>query len=126
MSYITINGHSYWAPCGDCKDQYCSSCVLTKYQKDLDEERDKRTSAEFLIEKELEPRINAERMSYDAWATSDNIAEWCDAFDFKIKELVEMFDENFNFSEFDFDGEDIVSRVGKLIYEYTKMTEVQK
>ena len=27
-----------------------------------------------------------------------------------------MFDEDFNFSEFDFDGDDIISKIGKLIY----------
>lgn len=120
MSYITIDGYSYWTPCGDCKDGYCSSCVLKKYQEDLDKERDKRISAEFRIEQELEPRIEAERRSYDTWCTTDRAVEWCDTFDFRVNELIEMFDENFNFSEFDFDGEDIVSRIGKLIYEYIK------
>lgn len=40
----------------------------------------------------------------------------CESFDIKANELINMFDEDFNFSEFDFDGDDIISKIGKLIY----------
>lgn len=120
MSYIIIDGNSYWSPCGDCKDNYCYSCVIRKYQNDLVGERQKRESAEFRIEQELEPRIKEEKRGYDLYVTTDRNAEWCDSFDCRVNELVDMFDENFDFSTFDFDGDDIVSKVGKLIYEYSK------
>ena len=50
------------------------------------------------------------------WATTDRACEWCEVFDIKVNELINMFDEDFNFSEFDFDGDDIISKIGKLIY----------
>ena len=115
--YVTVDGYSYYSPCQECKDEYCSSCLMQKYKKDLQNERDKRCSAEFRIENELEPRIKAEERAYDRYVTTDRSAEWCDAFDFHVNELVDMFDEDFDFSVFDFDGDDVVSKVAKLIYE---------
>lgn len=117
MSYVTVDGKSYWVPCTDCKDNYCSSCLFRKYEEDLVIEQDKRIAAEFRIENELEPRIKQERRSYDYYVTTDRSAEWCDAFDYRVNELVDMFDDDFDFSVFDFDGDDIVSKVAKLIYD---------
>ena len=117
MSYVTIDGRDYWSPCSDCKDGYCSSCLLRKYREDFEREKDRRSSAEFRIENELEPRIKQERRSYDFYVTTDRSAEWCDAFDCRVNELIDMFDDDFDFSVFDFDGDDIVSKVAKLIYE---------
>jgi hypothetical protein len=118
--YITIDGRDYYSPCDNCKDRYCFSCVIHKYQEDLNSERDKRSSAEFRIENELEPRIKAEKNSYDCYVATDRSVEWCDCFDFRVNELVDMFDENFDFSVFDFDGDDITSKVARLIYESVK------
>ena len=118
--YVTIDGCDYYSPCDECKDKYCFSCVIHKYQEDLNSERDKRSSAEFRIENELEPRIKAEKRAYDRYVTTDRCAEWCDCFDFRVNELIDMFDEDFDFSVFDFDGDDIVSKVAKLIYESAK------
>lgn len=117
---VYIDGRYYYSPCGECKDQYCFSCVIHKYQEDLNAERDRRTSAEWRIERELEPRIKAEGAAYDRWVSTDRAYEWCDTFDFRVNELIEMFEEDFDFSQFDFDGDDIVSRVSKLIYESIK------
>lgn len=116
-SYITIDGRSYWSPCSECKDSYCSSCLLRKYKEDFEKEKDKRTSAEFRIENELEPRIKAEQRSYDFYITTDRSAEWCDAFDCRVNELIDMFDDDFDFSVFDFSGDDITSKIATLIYE---------
>ena len=116
-SYITIDGRDYWSPCSKCKDGYCSSCLLRKYREDFDREKDKRMSAEFRIENELEPRIKAEERAYDRYVTTDESAEWCDAFDYQVSQLVDMFDEDFDFSVFDFSGDDIVSKAATLIYE---------
>ena len=117
MSYVTVDGNSYWLPCTDCKDAYCSSCYFRKCEEDLVSEKDKRVAAEFRIENELKPRIKAEERAYDFYVTTDRSAEWCDAFDCRVNELVDMFDEDFDFDAFDFDGDDIVSKVAKLIYE---------
>ena len=118
--YITIDGRSYYSPCSECEDCYCYSCVIHKYQEDLNKERDRRTSAEWRIERELEPRIKAEERGYDRWVLTDRSFEWFDTFDLRVNELIEMFEEDFDFSQFDFDGDDIVSRVAKLIYEHVK------
>ena len=29
--YVTIDGRNYYSPCSECKDRYCSSCVIHKY-----------------------------------------------------------------------------------------------
>ena len=118
-SYITIDGRDYWSPCSKCKDGYCSSCLLRKYREDYEKEKDKRSSAEFRIENELVPRIKAEERAYDNYVSTDRSFEWFDTFDYYVNELIDMFDEDFDFDAFDFDGDDIVSRVGKLIYETT-------
>lgn len=116
-SYIMIDGRDYWSPCSKCKDGYCSSCVLRKYKEDFEKEKDKRISAEFRIENELEPRIKSEQRSYDFYITTDRSAEWCDAFDCRVNELIDMFDNNFDFSTFDFSGDDIVNKIASIIYE---------
>lgn len=116
MSYVTVDGRDYWSPCSGCKDGYCSSCLLRKYREDYERERDKRNSAEFRIENELVPRIKAEERAYDNYVSTDRSFEWFDAFDYHVNELVDMFDEDFDFDTFDFDGDDIVSKVAKLIY----------
>ena len=117
---VYIDGKYYYSPCEKCKENSCYSCTLSKYKEDIQKERDKRISAEFRIENELEPRLKQEGAAYDRWVTTDRVYEWCDTFDFRVNELVEMFEEDFDFSQFDFDGNDIVSRVSKLIYEHIK------
>ena len=117
---VYIDGRYYYSPCDDCKDGYCCSCILSKYKTDLNKEIDRRMSAESRIENELIPRIKEEERGYDRWVLTDRSAEWCDSFDCKVNELVEMFEEDFDWSQFDFDGCDIVSRVAKLIYETIK------
>ena len=117
---VYIDGRYYYSPCETCKADNCYSCTLVKYQEELQLERDKRTSAERRIEQELEPRIKAEERAYDRWVLTDRAAEWCDTFDYRVNELVEMFEEDFDWSQFDFDGDDIMSKVAKLIYENVK------
>lgn len=117
---VYIDGRYYYSPCEKCKENSCYSCILSKYKEDLQKERDGRTSAEFRIENELEPRIKQEERAYDRWVSTDRAYEWCDAFDYQVNVLVEMFEEDFDWSQFDFDGDDIMSRVAKLIYETIK------
>lgn len=88
--YIEIDGRNYYSPCRDCKDRWCSSCVINKYKEDYLSERDKRSSAEWRIEKELEPRIKAERDSYDRWVSTDTGAEACDCFSSLLDEIIDF------------------------------------
>lgn len=67
MTYVYIDGRNYFSPCDDCKRKPCYSCLLRKYQTDLNEEREKRSSAEFRITQELEPLLQREKISYDMW-----------------------------------------------------------
>ena len=55
-----------------------------------EKERDKRTSAEWRIERELEPRIKAEEHAYDRWVSTDTGAEACECFSSLIDELIEF------------------------------------
>lgn len=90
--YIQIDGRSYYSPCSECKDGYCSSCVIHKYQEDLESERDRRSSAEWRIEKELEPRIKAEKDSYDRFVSTDTGERACESFSSLIDELIDFIE----------------------------------
>lgn len=117
---VYIDGRYYYSPCEECRANSCYSCTLSKYKEDLQKEKERRATAEFRIENELEPRLKQEGAAYDRWVSTDRAYEWCDTFDFRVNELVEMFEEDFDWSQFDFDGDDIMSRVAKLIYETIK------
>lgn len=117
---VRIDGRCYYTPCDECRTEYCYSCLLNKYKSDLNKEIDRRMSAESRIQNELIPRIKEEERAYDRWVLTDRSVEWCDTFDFRVNELVEMFEEDFDWSQFDFDGDDMTSRVAKLIYSTIK------
>lgn len=118
--YITIDGRSYFSPCYDCKDGYCSSCVIHKYQEDLNSERDKRTSAEWRIERELEPRIKAEERAYDLWLAEDTGAMECECFCDKLDELVHMVEEDELYFDWAVKDGDLYERVLYFLKEYLK------
>lgn len=46
------------------------------------------------IRNELEPRIQAEHRSYDAWVTTDPSAEGCDHWQALLDEMIAMVEEN--------------------------------
>lgn len=119
--YITIDGRSYYSPCSECKDGYCSSCVIHKYQEDLSFERDKRTSAEWRIERELEPRIKAEERAYDLWLAEDVGVRECEGFCDTLDELVDMVQDSHEaYFEWDAENGDLYEKVLYLIKEYIK------
>ena len=97
--YINIDGKNYYSPCEECKNRYCFSCVIHKYQVDLDSERDKRASAEWRIEKELEPRIKAEKDCYDRWVSTDTGAEECEHFLSLIDKMIDFVEDNGKYME---------------------------
>ena len=113
--YMTIDGRSYYSPCSECKDGYCSSCVIHKYQEDLNTERDKRTSAEWRIEKELEPRIKTEEQAYDRWVSTDTGAEACECFSSLIDELINFIEDNDKYMEWDNRSGDLEKMILYLI-----------
>ena len=119
-TYVTIDGRSYYSPCSKCKDKSCYSCVIQKYQKDLKSEKNKRTSAEWRIEHELEPRIKTERISYDFWLTEDTGAREFEKFCNKLDELVDLVEDNETCFEWDDKDGDLYEKVLDLIKEYLK------
>ena len=90
MSYITIDGKSYFSPCSNCFDKNCWSCILTKYEKDIKIKESELYSANFKIRTELEPRIKAERDSYDRWVSEDTGAQACESFLGLIDNLIDF------------------------------------
>ena len=91
--YTIIDGRSYYSPCADCKEGSCYSCVLSKYEEDLQAEHDKRTHAEWRIEQELEPRIKSEKDSYDRWVSTDTGERACESFSSLIDELIDFIED---------------------------------
>ena len=87
---VYIDGRYYYSPCEKCKEDGCYSCALKKYKEDLESERDRRSHAEYRIEQELEPRIKAERDSYDRWVSTDTGAEACECFSSLLDELIDF------------------------------------
>ena len=98
---VYIDGKYYYSPCEKCRENSFYSCTLRKYQEDLEKERDKRTSAEWRIERELEPRIKAEEHAYDRWVSTDTGAEACECFSSLIDELIEFVEDNEKYMEWD-------------------------
>ena len=119
-TYVTIDGRSYYFLCSKCKDKSCYSCVIQKYQEDLKSEKDKRISSEWRIEHELEPRIKAEKSSYDFWQKEDTgIREYKD-FCNQLDEMVSMVEDNEIYFEWDDKDGDLYEKVLDLIKEYLK------
>lgn len=113
--YIQIDGRDYYSPCSECRDGYCSSCIIHKYQEDLNSERDRRTSAEWRIERELEPRIEAEKRSYDLWLAEDTGAEACEGFSFLIDEMINFVEDNEKYMDWDNTSGDLEEMILYLI-----------
>lgn len=93
---VYIDGRYYYSPCEKCKENSCYSCIVTKYKEDLQLERDRRSSAEWRIEKELEPRIKAERDGYDRFVLTDTGERACESFSSLIDELIDFIEDPYN------------------------------
>lgn len=87
---ILIDGRYYYSPCHKCKEDRCYSCIVTKYKKDLDSEIDKRRSAEFRIEHELEPRIKSERDGYDRFVSQATGEQACESFSSLLDDMIDF------------------------------------
>lgn len=98
---VYIDGRYYYSPCEKCRENSCYSCTLRKYQEDLQSERDRRTSAEWRIDRELEPRIKAEEQAYDRWVSTDTGAEAGECFSSLIDELIDFVEDNSRYMEWD-------------------------
>ena len=112
---VYIDGKYFYSPCEKCKDKVCYSCTLTKYKEELKSETDKRMSADFRIRTELEPRIKAERDSYDRWVSTDTGAEACDCFSSLLDELIEFVEENEKYMEWEDANGDLEQKILYLI-----------
>ena len=87
---VYIDGKYYYSPCEKCKEDRCYSCILMKYRAELVSDRDKRRSAEFRIEHELEPRIKSERDRYDHWVSTNTGEAECDCFSSLVDDLIDF------------------------------------
>ena len=113
--YITIDGRDYYSPCSECKDRHCFSCIIHKYQEDLNSERNKRTSAEWRIERELEPRIKAEERAYDLWLAEDTGAEACECLSSLVDQMIDFVDDNDKYMDWDSRSGDLEEMILYLI-----------
>lgn len=113
--YIEIDGQNYYSPCSNCKDKWCYSCVINKYKEDYLSEKDRRSSAEWQIEKELEPRIKAEKDSYDRWVSTDTGAEACECFLSLLDKLIDFVEDNDKYMEWDSCSGDLEEMILYLI-----------
>lgn len=112
---VYIDGRYYYSPCEKCRENSCYSCTLRKYQEDLQSEREKRTSAEWRIERELEPRIKAEERAYDFWVSEDTGAEACECFSSLIDEMIDFVEDNDKHMEWDSRSGDLEEMILYLI-----------
>lgn len=87
---VYIDGKYYYSPCEKCKVDICYSCTLKKYKEDLESERKRCSHAEWRVEQELEPRIKAERDSYDRWVSTDTGERAYESFSNLIDELIDF------------------------------------
>lgn len=110
-----MDGKYYYSPCEKCKENSCYSCTVTKYKEDLQSERDKRSSAEWRIERELEPRIKAEKQAYDMWLKEDTGAEACECFSSLIDEMIDFVKDNDKHMEWDSYSGDLEEMILYLI-----------
>lgn len=115
MSYITIDGELYFSPCYNCFDKNCWSCVLTKYEKDIKIKESELSSANFKIRTELEPRIKAERDSYDRWLSEDTGAQACESFSGLIDDLIDFVEEADKYMDWDSRSGDLEEMILFLI-----------
>lgn len=102
--------------CEKCRENSCYSCTLRKYQEDLQSERDRRTSAEWRIERELEPRIKAEKCAYDRWVTEDTGVAACDSFSSLVDEMIDFVEDNDNYMDWDSRSGDLEEMILYLIH----------
>ena len=79
---------------------------IYKYKEDLESERDRRSSAEWRIEKELEPRIKAEKDSYDRFVLTDTGERACESFSNLIEELIDFVEDSYNEEYMDWEEAD--------------------
>ena len=112
---VYIDGKYYYSPCEKCIENSCFSCTLRKYKEDLEKERDKRASAEWRIEKELEPRIKAEKYCYDRWVSTDTGAEECEHFLSLIDKMIDFVEDNDKYMEWDSSSGDLEEMILYLI-----------
>ena len=113
---VYIDGRYYYSPCEKCRENSCYSCTLRKYQEDLQSERDRRTSAEWRIDRELEPRIKAEEQAYDRWVSTDTGAEACECFSSLIDEMINFVEDKDKYMEWDSRSGDLEEMILYLIH----------
>lgn len=72
--------------------KYIGKCA--DLEKQLEKEKEQNCCLQFRIYNELEPRIKAERNSYDRWVSEDPGCRACECFESKLDGLIAFVDEN--------------------------------
>ena len=93
--------------------QYKQKCA--DLEKQLDQAQDKNYHLQFRIDNELEPRIKAERASYDAWVTEDPGCRCADCFESKIDDLIKFVKDNKEMLDWEDNQGDLVCKILYLI-----------
>lgn len=119
-----------YIPCSDCKMRgiKCRDCKVTKcdnFREELEKINDELSCANVRIANELEPRLRAEKASYDSYVTRDKAADWDDAFEYHTNFLIEMFDEDF-VKELDFTQDTLIDKIARLILSEKELQEERK
>lgn len=97
---------------------------LKREIKELKEQLDKinleKDDLKYRIKLELEPRLEQEKASYDAYVSYDKAAEGCEAFGLKVEELEDMVRDNPNWFNFENPNGDLIDKVLYLIKQEVK------
>ena len=112
---VYIDERYYYSPCEKCKEKMCFSCTLTKYKDELKTETDKRMSADFRIRTELEPRIQAEKNSYDRYVLTDTGEEACESYFSLLEDLIEFVKDNEKYMDWEDANGDLGEKILFLI-----------
>lgn len=95
--------------------KYIDEC--NKLREQLREVEDRNRSLNWRIDRELEPRLKAERDAYDRWVTEDTGAEACECFSSLLDDLIEFVEDEDNkkYLEWESADGDLESKILYLI-----------
>lgn len=112
---IQIDGKYYYSPCEKCIEPGCFGCIVHKVRQDLESERSKRVSAEQQIERELNPRIEAEKLRYDSWVLTDTGEKQYENFASLVDDIIDFVEKNEQYMDWDSEDGDLEEMILYLI-----------
>lgn len=76
--------------------EYCN-----KLENKLKESQEENGRLDFRIRTELEPRIAAEKRSYDAWVSQDTGSIQCESFSGMVDDLIDFVEDNAQYMDWE-------------------------